>query len=216
VGQAGAIFKFVSKGESPKYSFLFKGDLAKPAKAAKLWTLTYTILNQSLAVSPAITFELSLPKNFKPYVPPASLVFVPTVSATAAVTAGPAATPTPSPGPMATPTPAVGQAGTTLAPSAPTALTTGWKLNGDKVDWDLGTVASSEIKTLSLQFEVPKDWDPQKSPVFKAALKSQDQDVADAAPVTLPMAPSVKSTPTPAAATPGPTPLATGTPGSKP
>jgi photosystem II stability/assembly factor-like uncharacterized protein len=234
VGQAGAIFKFQSKGESPKFSFLFKGDLSKGAKATKLWTLTYTILNQSLAVSPAITFELTLPKNFKPY-EDKSLALVPTVSATAATTIVALATATPS----ATPTPALGQAGATLLQSAPTALTQGWKVNGDKVDWDLGTMASSEIKTLSLQFAVPKDWDPQKSPVFKAALKSQDQDVADAAPVTLPMAPSVKSSPTPASAasmsaganaspTPvpagpmnvdagaSPTPPATGTPGSKP
>ncbi len=215
VGQAGAIFKFQSKGESPKFSFLFKGELAKPAKATKLWTLTYTILNQSLLVSPAVTFELSLPKNFKPY-EDKSLTLVPTVSATAGVTA-----PTPSPTVTATPTPApaAGQAGTTLAPSAPTALTTGWKLNGDKVDWDLGTVASSEIKTLTLQFEVPKDWDPKKSPIFNAALKSQDQDVADAAPVTLLLAPSVKSTPTPVlTAVPGSTANAspTPTPGSNP
>jgi hypothetical protein len=138
---------------------------------------------------------LSLPKNFTPYVEK-SLSFIPTVSATAVATLVPTATPS------LTPTPAVGQAGATLVSSAPTALTLGWKLNGDKVDWDLGTVASSEIKTLSLQFEVPKDWDPQKSPVFKAALKSQDQDVADAAPVTLPMAPSITSTPTPVPAAP--------------
>jgi photosystem II stability/assembly factor-like uncharacterized protein len=213
VGQAGALFKFQSKGESPKFSFLFKGDLSKAVKAGKPWTLTYTILNQSLAVSPAVTFELSLPKNFKPYENKLSLTPVPTLSATV----GPTASPTVALALGASMT-AVPSPGAVLTQSAPSAMTTGWKLDGDKVHWDLGTVAASEIKTLSLQFAVPKDWDPQKAAVFKAALKFQDQDVADAAPVTWQMTPSVTASPTPtrAGATPVSAPLTTPTPGSNP
>jgi hypothetical protein len=200
VGQGGAIYKFQSKGVSPKFSFLFKGAAVKPAKGSKIWTLTYTIMNQSLKVSPDVTFSLALPKDFKPYENKTMPTETPTPGT--ALTATPTASPTPTP----EGTPAAG--GRTLAQTAPSALTSGWKMDGNNVVWDLGTVASSEIKTLSLQFEVPKTWDVKKSAVFKAALKFQDQDVADAEPVTMLSAPAPLGSPTPAlsAVTATPTP----------
>ncbi|MGH7739489.1 MAG: WD40/YVTN/BNR-like repeat-containing protein, partial [bacterium] len=209
VGQAGVIFKFESKGESPQFSFLFKGKV-EPAKAVplsplaqpKLWTLTYTLLNEALAASPAVTFELKLPKDFKPYVEKAT----PTPTPLADLT--PTLSPIPTPTPEIVHPGAVTGMGKILAQAQPQAMTEGWKLDGDKVRWDLGAVASSEIKTFSLRFEVPKNWDPRKNPIFKASLKSQDQDVADAAPVTLRLVPIASPSPTPGI----PTPTATANP----
>ncbi|HVM31947.1 MAG TPA: YCF48-related protein [bacterium] len=205
VGQGGAIFKFQSKGESPKFSFLFKGEWTKPAKGSKLWTLTYTILNQSLKASPAVALNLPLPDGFKPYEPKAEASTTPTPGAT------PTVTPTASPTPSILGTPQA-EGGKTLVQSPPVAMTAGWRLDGNKVLWDLGAVASSEIKTLSLQFEVPKNWDPKKPALFKAALMANNQDVADAEPVTLLLAPPAPKGLAVPQGTPAATPGATLTP----
>jgi hypothetical protein len=58
-------------------------------------------------------------------------------------------------------------------------------LDGDKIHWDLGAIASSELKTLSLPFEKTKDFNPKAPAVFSAALKFSDQTVAEADPVTM-------------------------------
>jgi photosystem II stability/assembly factor-like uncharacterized protein len=176
VGQAGAILKFQSGGESPKFSFLFKGAFAKPTGPFKPWNLTYTIMNQSLKASPDITFELSIPKGFKIYQEP-TMTPVPTVVTTAA----PTVTPVVTSGLTAASTP-----GAVTAPGGfSTALTTGWKLDGDKIHWDLGVIASSELKTLSLPFEKTKDFNPKTPAIFNATLKFSDQTVAQAGPVTM-------------------------------
>ncbi|HET9869725.1 MAG TPA: hypothetical protein VFR02_04395, partial [bacterium] len=132
MGQAGAIYQFHAKGESPQFSFLFKGELSKPTAPDQAVTLTYTVLNQTLKTSPEVSLELDLPKGFKPLVE-GTPTPGPSVSPT------PAASPTSTPQPSLTPgVPLPGVAGRTLASTASIALTSGWKLDGDKVRWDLG------------------------------------------------------------------------------
>ena len=200
VGQAGAMLKFQAHGESPKFSFLFKGDAVKPAGPGKPWTLTYTVLNQSLKASPAVTFELTLPKGFKVY----EAKDEPTPTPTAALS--------PTPAPAGTPGSSA-SGGRTSPGVLSTAMTSGWKIDGDKVRWELGAVAASELKTLSLPVEKTKDFNAKTIAVLKAYLKFSDQDVADAAPVTLWQGLALPTATPPVTASPAvsPTPGATAT-----
>jgi photosystem II stability/assembly factor-like uncharacterized protein len=230
VGQNGTILKFQPGGEPAKYDFLFKGEIAKkPSKANPYWTLTYTLLNQNAKTSPFITYVLPIPKGFEPTQP---------TSFTAVTSSGTPSVPTPRPPtPTVTPTPTPSTPG---APSTPgSAKTTGassaaltsaskpvtgtWKMRDDELEWEVGTVAASEMKSLTIYLGVNKKEKPEYPVVLKADLKSGEKVLTEASPVTLlkaaPPLPPAHITPPhfttalkPAAAQPLTTPTVTSTP----
>ncbi len=190
-GQNGTILKFQVGGAPTKYDFTFKSTVpVRPTKANPYWAVTYTILNQSPKTTVPIDFILPIPKGFEPYQPKVT----PTPGG-AVADAAVVFTPTPIVSPVATSTaPTVKP--TTAAPAIP--LTTGWTVKDDNLDWELGTIASAGIKTITVQLSPKKGQKREFPVVLSASLKTVDRTVAEAAPVTMfeptPVAVSTSST----------------------
>jgi hypothetical protein len=99
------------------------------------------------------------------------------------------------PTPSFTATPVTGQAGTTTPTvhsqgpkgQAKTVASVGgaWTMNGDDLEWEIGTVAASETKNVTILLQDKKDGKKEYPVVLKAVLKSKDKVIAEAAPVTL-------------------------------
>jgi hypothetical protein len=195
VGQSGTILKYQTNGEPTLSSFLFKGEIArKPTKDSNYWTVAYTILNQSPKTSAAVTFEMPIPKGLEPYQP--KLSPTPTGTLTAPVTLAP--TPTYTPVPVTTS--ATPGKSSKAAPKIVTAVAGTWKMNDHNLDWEVGTVASSEIMAVTVLLENKKNEKKDYPLVLKAVLKSNDKVVSEALPVTL-LASEPKAPTTPAALT---------------
>jgi len=180
VGQNGTILKFAPNGEPAKFSFLFKGETGtKPTKTNPYWTLNYTLMNQSPKPAPSVVYELAIPKGFEPYQKKDTS---PTPSATVQVVVS-----TSTPTPTAQATPAKGTP-TLTAPStvrSAASVTGSWKLKDGNLDWEVGSVAASEIKTIMVLLQEKKGEKKEYPVLLKAVLKSADRVIAEAAPVTL-------------------------------
>lgn len=193
VGQNGAILQFQPKGEPAKFSFLFKGEVAKkPAKENPFWTLTYTLMNQSGKSSPFLTYELPLPKNFELYQKKPSGTPTPVSPASAPgaprppgqpwqVLAG--ATPPASSTPGATPP--SGPLSVAGAGRGSSEVFAAWKMKDGSMVLEIGAVASSEIKTLTVTLQEKKGEKKEYPVTLKAILKSTDRVIAESSPVTL-------------------------------
>lgn len=193
VGQNGTILKFQPNGEPAKYDFLFKGEVAKkPSKAGAFWTLDYTLMNRGSKTSPLLTYELALPKGFEPYVPKTT----PTPVATLVMTPTPSPTATLAATPQGTVTPVAHASGRQAAPVSGT-----WAMKDGKLQWEIGTVASAEMKKLTILLQEKKGEKREYPALLKADLRFNDKVIAEAAPVTLtaPAAPSPAKSPAPKA-----------------
>jgi hypothetical protein len=206
VGQNGTILRFQPNGEMTKFSFLFKGNVAKqPSKGVPYWTLTYTLMNQSPKASPLVTFELPIPKGFEPYQPKATPTASGTVLPAAAGLATPTTTPTATPQNNALPTGQTtalsgpssqlgGSQGSGNSSKAATGITGDWKMKDGNLEWEIGNISSSELKTLTVLLQEKKGEKKEYPVLLKAVLKSTDKVIAEAAPVTL-LASEPKETP---------------------
>ncbi len=201
VGTNGTILKFQPNGEMTKFSFLFKGNVAKQAsKANPYWTVTYTLMNQSPKASPLMTYDLAIPKGFEAYQPKAT----PTPSGTALTTSSGGAIPTAAiatVGPTNTVQSGVTTTGSDKSGSGPslsgtpqsggnsskvaTGITGFWKMKGDNLEWEIGNVASSELKAVTVLLQEKKSEKKEYPVLLKAFLVSIDKVLAEAAPVTL-------------------------------
>jgi photosystem II stability/assembly factor-like uncharacterized protein len=180
VGQKGTILKFQAKGEPAKFDFLFKGQvLKKPAKGDATWSVEYTLMNKSPRPAPSVVFEVALPRGFEPYqnkstgtqtptqaIPPTE---TPTLTPTAAITGTPG---TPVPGPSA-------------APKASRSIGGTWTVKDGYLKWEVGSISSSELKSLTIRLQEKEKEKKQFPVVLKAVLKSGDKTFAEALPVTL-------------------------------
>jgi hypothetical protein len=211
VGQNGAILRYQPNGEMAKFSFLLKGGVPKPpTKENPFWTVTYTFMNQSPKASPLVTFDLPVPKGFEPYLPK------PTATPNGTVTPGvPSPTPsspvTTAPAVLASsPQPASGpgtQSGKPVTGTANTAsaISNNWKMKDSNMEWEIGNISSSEVKTITVLLQDKKGEKKEYPVLLKGVLKSTDKVIAEAAPVTLIVA---EPKPAPRAASPLSTPLA--------
>lgn len=202
VGQNGTFLKFQPNGEMAKFSFLFKGEVAKqPTKSNPFWTVTYTVMNQSPKASPLVTFELPIPKGLEPYQPKPTPSFTPgpgTSSLSPVPTPAVTATPTST----ATPKPVAPAAGTPQNPSTPStpaspsktpsgatvtasAVTGEWKLKDGNVEWEIGNISASEIKTVTVLLQNKKGEKKEYPVLLKAVLKSLDKVMSEASAVTM-------------------------------
>lgn len=203
VGQNGTIFRYQPNGEMAKFSFLFKGVIdKKPSKAQPYWTLTYTLMNQSPKASPLLTFELPIPKGLQPYQPSPTATSTP-VGTTTPGTENPMPSATPTPTVARNPTPASTATTPTLTSRTGSMVSGAWKLNGDQLEWEIGTVSSSEIKTLTVLIQNKKGEKKEYPVLLEAVLKSTDKVIAEAESVTL-IAAESKAGATPTQATPSP------------
>ena len=195
VGSNGTILKFQPNGEVSKFAFLFKGEISKkPAKAGPYWTVSYTLMNQSAKTSSFATFELPIPKGFEPYQPKET----PTPSSTP--TAGAPLsliTPTPTPSATGTVTPVLDNSAPQAGGHLPTAVSGAWKIKDNILQWEIGTVASSEVKTITVLLQEKKNEKKDFPVLLKAVLKSTDKLLTEALPVTLLSAPSAQPKPPP-------------------
>ncbi len=223
VGANGTILRFQPNGEMAKFDFLFKGALdQKPTKAKPNYSITYTFQNQSPKTSPLATFELPLPGGFE-MVPPTTETPVATPPSWLSAT-----TPTPSPTISPTPSPTVPAVGTQTpgaikqaqppAAKKPAGVTGEWKMKDNAMDLEVGTIASSELKSVNVLIRMKKDAKPDYPVVLKALIKVEDRVLSEAAPLTLLTGPpkaltggddsqsaTKKSTPIAANAQPSPT-----------
>ena len=184
VGSNGTILKFQPNGELSKFSFLFKGEVAKkPTKANPYWTVSYTLMNQSPKTSSFAVFEFPMPKGFEPYQPKIrpplrsrlrwrGLLF-------------PWRLPRRRPVVMGAVTPALSPLPGQNTVHAASAVAGAWKMKDNNLDWEIGTVASSEMKTVTVLLREKKDEKKSYPVVLKAVLKSNDQVLTEASPVTL-------------------------------
>ncbi len=188
VGQNGTILKFSPNGEPAKYSFLFKGEAKKPSKTKAYWTIIYSFMNQSPKTSPPVTFEVSLPRGFEPYV--SKETPTPVASPPAWLTEA-TATPTRA---TSTPTPTVSVASTpgspTPVPPPPdkvaSTVTGTWTIKDNVLDWEIGTILTSELKTLTVPLQLKKGEKKEYPVVLRAVLKTNnDKVIAEAVPVTM-------------------------------
>jgi photosystem II stability/assembly factor-like uncharacterized protein len=180
VGQKGTVLRFQAKGEPAKFDFLFKGLAVKKATAGDpVWSVEYTLMNKSSRIAPLVIFEVPLPRGFDPYQSktPGTQTPTQTVPSTA--------TPTPTATAAATGTPGTTVSGSLVAPRASKSITGEWKVKDGFLTCELGNISSSELKSLTVKLqEKPKE--KKQFPVFlRAALKSGDKIIAEAAPVTL-------------------------------
>jgi photosystem II stability/assembly factor-like uncharacterized protein len=191
VGANGTILRFQPNGQMAKFDFLFKGEVAhKPIKTKPYYSLNFTFQNQSPKTSPLATFELPLPQGFE-MVPPSSDTPTPTPASWMT-----GSTPTPSPTASPTPTPTVVSAsagnqtpvaGAAQAPTAkkPASVTGEWKVKDNAMDLEVGTIASSELKSVNVLIRMKKDEKPDYPVVLKALLKFNDRILSESAPLTL-------------------------------
>lgn len=189
VGQNGAILKFEPNGEMAKFSFLFKGAVSKkPTRENPYWTFTYSIQNQSPKASPLVTFEMPIPKGFELYLPKPTPTHTPVGTVTPGI---PPATPTPltPSGPTST-SQAVSASVSQKTPPVPSGKTVlaaavSWTVKDDKLEGEIGNIASSEMKTVTFQLQDKKGEKKEYPVLLKGVLKSTDKVAAEAAPVTL-------------------------------
>jgi len=208
VGSNGTILKYQPNGELSKFSFLFKGEVSKkPVRANPFWTITYTLMNQSPKPSSFAVFEFPMPKGFEPFQPKATSTPTPAVPGE---TAGPAAPapPTMTPTVTGTVTPGPDSSPGQTAAHGPVAVTGAWKMKDNNLDWEIGTVASSEMKTVTIILQEKKGEKKEYPVVLKALLKSSDRVLTEAAPVTL----IAGESPVPHGLPSGPLPLPKGRP----
>ncbi len=179
VGENGTILKFQVGGAPTKYDFTFKGTVAeKPSKSHPFWTVTFTLLNQSPKATVPIDFILPMPKGLEPYKPKGTPV--PSGPATeSAASAIVTATPTISTTAVATTTSSSASALTASAPSG------NWEMKDGAMDWELGSLPASALKTITVQLSSKKGEKKEYPVVLNASLKTVDRTVADALPVTL-------------------------------
>jgi photosystem II stability/assembly factor-like uncharacterized protein len=210
VGQSGTFLRFEPNGEPAKFSFLFKAqNVKKPTKAEPYWTVNYNLMNQSPKTSPAVTFSLELPKGLEPYQPKeVTQTPTPVPAWMTAKTITPTVTSTPT---LAT-TPTVGSptpAPPKLKAAVPIAGT--WVMKDNAMQLELGTIVTSELKTIAVQIESKKGEKKDYPVILKAVLKTQDRVVSEAEPLTLiskaSAEPSLKDKP---AVTPSTTPQPSG------
>ncbi len=195
VGQNGAILRFQPNGEMAKFTFLFKGAVSKqPTKENPYWTLTYTLMNQSPKASPLATFELPIPKGLSPYQPKPTPTPEPGGAATpgasspaSLVTSTPTSSPTPTPaGPKPSPQTGSGPASQSgKSASTASAVTGNWTMKDNNLEWEIGNISSSEIKTITVLLQDKKGEQKEYPVLLKAVLKSTDKVIAEAVPVTL-------------------------------
>jgi len=187
VGANGTILRFQPNGEMAKFDFLFKGEVVQKATKAKpFYNVSFTFQNQSPKTSPLTTFELPLPKGFE-MVPPSSDTPTPTPPAWmtgSTPTPSPTASPTPTPTAAGTLTPVVG-APPPAPPKKPASVTGEWKMKDNSMVLEVGTIASSELKSLNALIRMKKDEKPDYPVVLKALLKVNDRVLSESAPVTL-------------------------------
>jgi photosystem II stability/assembly factor-like uncharacterized protein len=192
VGQNGTVLHYQPNGELAGLSFLFKGVASKDlTKNPPQWTLAYTVLNQSPKASPLVTFRLPIPKGFE--------AFTPQPSPTPTGTLPPTATPTQTPTPPTTPDIKGTPTGPVRAEFAgkPMPLGGSWKIQDDRLEWEVGNMAVGEYKSLSILVREKKGEKYEPPVVFKAQLRSNDKVVSEAAPLTLIQAPVPNGSPTP-------------------
>src|SRR5665213_2092159 len=199
VGQRGTFIKFQKGGVSDKFDITFKGKVTdKPSKSHPYWTLTYTLLNRSPKTTAFLDFAMPIPKGFEPYQPKA--------------------TPTPAPGEsnalvptVVVPTPTVIAAATASTPQAKAPVSSpvagSWTMKDGNLIWELGTITSSESKTVTVLLSSKKGEKKEYPVVLNASLKTVDRSIADAAPLTM-----LVSEPTPVLTPTAMLPTATTTP----
>ena len=188
VGQNGTILKFQPNGEMAKFSFLFKGEITKkPSKTQPYYTLTYSLMNQSPKISPALTYELPIPEGMEPYQPKLTATPTGTITPVAppVLTPTPSFTATPITSPVGTKTPAVPTPGTKLTAKTIGSVGGTWTMSDNNLEWEIGTVAASEMKNVTILLQDKKSGKKEYPVVLKAILKSKDKVIAEAAPVTL-------------------------------
>ena len=184
VGANGTILKYQPNGELAKFSFLFKNEpVKKPNQENPFWTITYTLMNQSPKTSPFVTYELPMPKGFEPYEKKATATPTPpTGGPLAALSPVPALTGT------ATAAPAFGSVPPSLMGNSvktATAVSGSWKMKDNTLVWEIGTVAPSEMKTVTVLIHDKKNEKKEFPVILKAVLRSVDKITSEAAPVTL-------------------------------
>lgn len=189
VGQNGAILKFQPNGEMAQFSFLFKGAVSKPpSKENPYWTVTYTLMNQSPKTSPLATFDLPVPKGLEPFQPKPTATATPGTPSSTPVTADSSPTPTgPTPSPQVSPgfgAQAPRPAASTHS-SIPVPVTGTWKLKDNAMEWEIGNISSSELKSITVLLQDKKGEKKEYPVILKGVLKSTDKVIAEAAPVTL-------------------------------
>ena len=192
VGENGTILRFQPNGEMAKFDFLFRGEVAqKPTKAKPYYSINYTFQNQSPKTSPLATFELPLPQGFE-MVPPSSDTPTPTPPAWlsgSTPTPSPTASPTPTATSVSTPsgtqTPGAGRPPPAPMEKKPASVVGEWKMKDNAMDLEVGTIASSELKSVNVLIRMKKDAKPDYPVVLKALLKVNDRVLSEAVPVTL-------------------------------
>jgi photosystem II stability/assembly factor-like uncharacterized protein len=179
-GQNGTFIKFQKGGVPAKFDITFKGLVTeKPTKTHPYWTLTYSLLNQSSKTTAALDFVLPIPKGFEPYQPKATPTSGPADSNSAAVPTVAVTTPTPTMA-VSSSTP-----GTKTAATTSVAVTGDWKMKDGNLVWEIGTVTTSESKTIKILLASKKGEKKEYPVVLNASLKTVDRTIADAAPVTM-------------------------------
>jgi hypothetical protein len=78
-------------------------------------------------------------------------------------------------------------AGAAQAPTAkkPASVTGEWKVKDNAMDLEVGTIASSELKSVNVLIRMKKDEKPDYPVVLKALLKFNDRVLSESAPLTL-------------------------------
>ena len=190
VGEKGTILKYQPNGEMAKFSFLFKGKVEKkPTQAQPYYTLAYDLMNQSPKISPLLTFSLPIPKGFEPYQPKATPTATGTVSFVASETITPtpifSVTPLASPVSSLTPGANVHALAVSSAPKQATGVGGNWVLKDGSIDWEIGTVAASEMKAVTILLQDKKHEKKEWPVIFRAVLNAKDKLIAEAGPVTL-------------------------------
>ncbi len=164
VGQTGTILKFQPGGELSKGTLFLEGTAQRRiGPAGPEWLLKYDLSNSGAQAVPLVSFHMTMPKGYKAVPVPAL--------------------PTPLPTGFVPPTP-TRVASKTGKPNPTPTLAAPWQVKKN-LDWDLGNVAGSSSKSLTLILRS----DPglkQKGKIFlQASLKSKDETVAEAAAMTL-------------------------------
>jgi hypothetical protein len=205
VGQNGTFIKFQKGGVPAKFDITFKGIVTeKPTKIHPYWTLTYSLLNQSPKTTAALNFVLPIPKGFEPYQPKATPTPVPVESNGTAVPTIAVM--------IATPTAAASPSTTVVKTAAASNAVAGtWQMKDGNLVWEIGTITTSESKTITVLLASKKGEKKEYPVVLNASLKTVDRTIADAAPVTM-----MASEPIPAATLTVTIPVSTPTPNTPP
>jgi photosystem II stability/assembly factor-like uncharacterized protein len=180
VGQNGTFIKFQKGGVPAKFDITFKGAVTeKPSKVHPYWTLTYTLLNQSPKTTAFLDFVMPVPKGFEPYQPKATPT--PSVGQSNGAAAATVVAVTPTVIAAAT----VSTPSTKVVAQVSSPVSGTWMMKDGNLLWELGTITSSESKTITILLVSKKGEKKEYPVVLNASLKTVDQTVTDAAPVTM-------------------------------